>query len=144
MFKPSHIATQVAVTTWQEALRAAGQLLVDAGACTSTYVEATVTAVAEMGPYIVLAPQVALAHARPSQAVLSSDMAVIVLKTPVCFGAGDNDPVKLVFAFCATDQGSHLKLLSQLATLLESPAHMKALATAQTPAQVLQCIRRYT
>lgn len=141
MIELQNIATQVPAANWEEALQAAGQLLVNAGSCTEAYVSATIDAVKELGPYIVLAPHVALGHSRPSPEVLRSDIALAIPQTPVNFGVGDKDPVKLVFSFCATDNDSHLELLGKLADILGSPEQIEALAQAQTPQEVLNLIK---
>ena len=51
--------------TWEEVIRHGGQLMVDAGFTDPSYTEAMVEVVREMGPYIVLAPGLAMPHARP-------------------------------------------------------------------------------
>jgi len=43
----------------------AGAFLVDTDAVFPSYVDAMVRAVEELGPYMVVAPGIALAHARP-------------------------------------------------------------------------------
>lgn len=50
---------------WRDAVRQAGCTLVETGAASDRYVDAIVAAVEELGPYIVLAPGIAIAHARP-------------------------------------------------------------------------------
>ncbi len=51
--------------TWEDVIRHGGQLMVDAGFTEPSYTEAMVEVVREMGPYIVLAPGLAMPHARP-------------------------------------------------------------------------------
>ena len=54
----------------EHAIEMAGELLVASGRSTPEYTESMIDAVAENGPYIVIAPGIALAHGRPSEAVL--------------------------------------------------------------------------
>ena len=54
---------------WREALTQAGSLLEKTGAITPEYTTAMVESVETNGPYIVVAPGFAFAHARPSSAV---------------------------------------------------------------------------
>ena len=49
--------------TWEDVIRHGGQLMVDAGFTEPSYTEAMVEVVREMGPYIVLAPGLAMPHA---------------------------------------------------------------------------------
>ena len=50
-------------TTWEEAIRRAGQLLEKSGTVDSAYTDAMVKSVEDNGPYIVVAPGFAFAHA---------------------------------------------------------------------------------
>ena len=100
---------------WKHAIREACAPLLDAGAITDTYPERCVALVEEHGPYIVLAPGIALAHARPEDGVRQLAVAVVTLAEPVAFDHPDNDPVDLVFAFGSPDTDQHVGLLSSLA-----------------------------
>ena len=53
-----------AATGWRNAVRAAAALLVEVGATTPEYGERCIGSAEELGPYFVLSPGVALAHAR--------------------------------------------------------------------------------
>ena len=77
-----------------------------------------VDAVAENGPYIVIAPGIALAHGRPSEAVLEVGLSLVTLAQPVDFGNEANDPVRLVIGLCATDHNTHIDIMAELATFL--------------------------
>ncbi|MSV76880.1 MAG: PTS sugar transporter subunit IIA, partial [Actinobacteria bacterium] len=99
-FAEGSLAVAVAASNRDEAIIASGQLLVASGRVTPEYVEQMLAAVEEFGPYIVIAPGIALAHARPSEAVLSSGLSLAVLANPVEFGS-HNDPVRLVFGLAA-------------------------------------------
>lgn len=105
----------VPVDGWEDAVEAAAGLLVDAGAVAEEYVAACVAMVSEHGPYMVVAPGIALAHARPENGARSLGLAVAVLATPVEFGHPDNDPVDLVFAFGSPDSDQHVEMLAALA-----------------------------
>jgi len=134
------VALDVEVSNWEEAIRAAGRLLVADGSATEAYVEAMVQTVRSLGPYIVLVPGVAVAHAQQGGHVRRVGMSLVRLRTPVAFGAGDNDPVDLVFAFGSPDQESHLRALADLARLLGDADAMRRLRTAQDVAEVLSVI----
>ena len=136
MLEASRVKTGVKAATWKEAIKAAGEILVEARSCTIEYINAMIASVEELGPYIVITPHVALAHARPSSQVNQTDMSLVVLDKAVEFGSVANDPVKLVFAFCATDDTSHLQQLSQLAENL-NPETINKLSKAIAVEEVL-------
>ncbi|MEX5296574.1 PTS sugar transporter subunit IIA [Kocuria sp. CPCC 205268] len=122
---------------WRTAIALAGQVLERQGAISAEYTQAMITSVEEKGPYIVVAPGFAFAHARPSDAVHRTAMSWVRLARPVEFGHASNDPVSLVVALSAKDQKAHLQAMRSLATLLGSPEKRAALDTAATPEEVL-------
>jgi mannitol/fructose-specific phosphotransferase system IIA component (Ntr-type) len=130
------VAVGVRVSTWQDAVRAAGQLLVSTRAAEPRYIDAMLRTAAELGPYIVLAPGLALPHARPQDGALGVGFSAVTLAVPVEFGNPDNDPVRLVIAFCAPDSTAHLQSLSQLARVLEKPSFIDRAASAPDKAEL--------
>lgn len=124
-----------AVSVWAEdrdsAIEAAGDLLVTSGRVTPDYVNQMVAAVAEFGPYIVIAPGIALAHARPGESVLATGMSLAVLASPIEFGSA-NDPVRLVFGLAAKDHDGHVEALAALASRLGDEAFVNKLLNAPT------------
>lgn len=92
----------------EQAIRAAGQLLVDSGAAEGSYVEAMVSAYRNNGPYIVIAPHIALPHAKAENGVREASVSFVRLRRPVAFGHPENDPVELVFALgSSSETGPH-------------------------------------
>lgn len=128
---------------WRAALRVAGGLLVSSGATTHDYTDQMIRSVEEHGPYIVIVPGLALAHARPSPAVLRTGLSWVGLATPVAFGHEHNDPVRLVIALAATDHGAHGGELARLARMLADPGRFAALKTASSAQRVRTLIAAY-
>lgn len=100
---------------WRDAIHEACAPLLAAEAITDTYPDRCVAMVEEHGPYIVLAPGIALAHARPEDGVRRLAISAVTLEKAVSFGHDDNDPVDVVFAFGSPDADQHVGLLSSLA-----------------------------
>jgi PTS system ascorbate-specific IIA component len=105
----------VEATSWMDAVEKAAGLLVTVGAATASYVDQCVNLVREQGPYIAIAPGIALAHARPQDGAQALGLTLVRLRTPVCFGHPTNDPVDLVFAFSSPNTNDHIGLLAALA-----------------------------
>lgn len=143
LLPPAAIETGVAAAGWEDAVRAAGGLLVATGAATSAYPELMCAVVREHGPYVVIAPGLALAHAPPSEAVLRTQLSWAALATPVPFGHAEHDPVRLVVGLCAVDQHGHVAALSRFARLLSDPGHRAALLSAVDPATIHTMIAEY-
>ena len=122
------------------AIRQAGELLVDSGIAGPSYVQAMVDVVEEHGPYIVITPGFALAHARPDASVTGDGLSFIRLSRPVRFGHASNDPVTIVMALAATDSDAHQEALAALAQTLGNTQKRAALDQAETAEEVLEIL----
>lgn len=127
-------------STWQEAISHAGQLLESTGAITDEYTRAMVESVEANGPYIVLAPGFAFAHARPSEAVRETALAWTRLDTPVEFGHKSNDPVNLVVALAAKDDKAHTAAMKELAGIVGNPRKREELDRVSTVAELREIL----
>ena len=105
--------------TWEDVIRHGGQLMVDAGFTDPTYTEAMIDVVRDMGPYIVLAPGLAMPHARPEMGAKQVGTALVTLEKPIDFGSPENDPVSVAVFLCAPNKDEHIQLLTVIATLFE-------------------------
>lgn len=130
------IVTQAQVNDWREAVQFAGEALVTQGAVTNAYPQQMIQTVEDLGPYIVVAPGFALAHARPSSSVLKTGLSWVGLARPVEFGNRANDPVWLVVGLAATDHDSHIDVMSALAEVLANDDVLLAARQAETPGHV--------
>ena len=137
LLSEDRIALDVPATTWEEAVLAAGGLLEKAGVAGPAYTGSMIDNVEANGPYIVVAPGFAFAHARPSPAVHRTGLSWVRLAEPVAFGHPTNDPVDLVVALAATDDRAHATAMAELAKVVGSQDKRAALNTAVTPAAVL-------
>jgi mannitol/fructose-specific phosphotransferase system IIA component (Ntr-type) len=127
---PQSIRLQVSARNWQDAVRASGDLLVKTGKCEPRYIDAMLQIAKEKGPYMVIAPGLALMHARPEDGALQLGMSIVSLSTPVHFGSEANDPVELVIAICGIDRRSHIKMLKELANFLMDEENQNVLKSS--------------
>jgi mannitol/fructose-specific phosphotransferase system IIA component (Ntr-type) len=127
----------------EEAIRMAGNLLVQAGCVVPSYVEEMVDTYKRLGGYIVIAPGLALPHARPEAGVNRTGFSLITLAEPVQFGNVDNDPVRVVVCMAARDSSEHIAALQGLATAFSQPGVIEAVAGTDSVDEVLRllCVR---
>ena len=78
---------RVEAKDWEDALKVAATPLVKRDAITPVYIEEMIAAIHELGPYIVLAPGLALGHSRPSDAVHQTAISIATLAQPIEFGS---------------------------------------------------------
>ncbi|NLZ53064.1 MAG: BglG family transcription antiterminator, partial [Thermoanaerobacteraceae bacterium] len=134
------IKLNVKASDWEEAIRIGGDLLVKNSFVEQRYVEAMVRNVKEMGPYIVIAPGIAMPHARPEDGVKKVCMSLITLREPVCFGSKNNDPAYIVICLGAVNNHSHLKAISELMQLLEKRELIQKIIDTNSKKDLLETI----
>ena len=122
------------------AIEMAGELLVASGRVTPEHVSQMVKAVEEHGPYIVIAPGIALAHARPSPAVIETGLSVVTLAWPVVFGNEANDPVRIVIGLAAFDHESHIEVMRELAEALSDEKFVNLMLNAVQPEDIREAL----
>jgi PTS system ascorbate-specific IIA component len=128
---------------WRAAVRIAGDALVATEATDPAYTDEMITAVEQLGPYIVIAPGIALAHSRPSPAVHRAGISLVTLAEPVNFGHRVNDPVRLVIGLAAPDEEGHVTALATLADYLSDEDRREALLGAADAADVRRMIKAF-
>jgi mannitol/fructose-specific phosphotransferase system IIA component (Ntr-type) len=126
------IAVSVQAADWESAVRAVGKLMIDTGVVEERYIEGMINTTKELGPYIVIAPGVAIPHARPEDGVLKPCLAFAKLSTPVEFGNKDNDPVSILFGLGALDHEQHVSALQKIAEILMDETKIHNLMNAET------------
>ena len=113
--KKENMRMHLQAKDWQDALNQAGNILIEDSSITKEYIDAMIQSVTDHGPYIVLMPGFALAHAEPSDAVLKTEMALAVFDEDLDFHSY-NGPVRLIVVLASTDKTSHLERLGAMAS----------------------------
>lgn len=137
------IQLQQEAEDWEDAIRLASQPLLTKSAINDEYVAAMIQNVLELGPYVVIAPKIAIPHARPEQGVKRMGMSLLTLKKGILFEKSDN-PVQLMIVLAAVDKESHLKALAQLSTLLSNEEDVQHIIDATENKTVLDLIAQYS
>ncbi|MDO4615484.1 MAG: PTS sugar transporter subunit IIA [Lachnospiraceae bacterium] len=101
---------------WREAIRSSCRLLEEHGYIEERYKEEIIGNLEKMGPYILLAENIALPHARPEQGAIRTQLGVTLFREPVVFENGEG--VQLFITLAAADSESHLEVLMQISELL--------------------------
>jgi PTS system ascorbate-specific IIA component len=125
------------VDDWRAAVREAGRALARSGATREGYADRMIAVLEEFGAYIVIAPGLALAHARPGPDVVRSGLAVVTLAEPVPFGHPHNDPVRVVVGLAVSNAEEHVASVAGLANVFNERSAIDRLADARSVADVL-------
>ena len=126
---------------WQAVVDCGSAPLLRKGMITPFYVEAIKKNHRELGAYMVIAPGIVLAHARPECGAVGMGLTVLTLSEPVIFGSEMNDPVRLAFTLATPDDSSHLHLLETLTEFLMRPILVEKLMAADTVARALAILK---
>jgi len=134
------VKVNVEANNWQKAITTAGNLLLETGSITDDYIKEMIQSVYDFGPYMVLTKGFALVHAKPSSAVIHTDISLITLKTPVNFNS-KNDPVKVILCLACTDKVSHIENLRVIAEKLMIEGVIEAIANSNSETEVYQILK---
>lgn len=136
LIDPELIQVNVEANSWEEAVNKAVQPLVEHNKVTDQYPKRIIEIAKETGPYIVIAPHVALPHASSKDGVLDDAIGLTVLKEPVKFGNKANDPVKYLFTLSSIKPEGHLGQMAELVKVLQKKDLYQQLDQANSPQQV--------
>jgi PTS system ascorbate-specific IIA component len=128
-FGAGSIVAQDASPSFADAVSQSVSLLVASGKAQLSYVDEVLESLKTLGPYFVIAPGLALAHAKPSDSVLAPGMALLKLAQPVISGSA-NDPVSLIFSFCSPNASEHMEMLADFGQIMSTDQVMTNLLNA--------------
>ncbi|MET3696256.1 BglG family transcriptional antiterminator [Bacillus oleivorans] len=132
------------VKDWKEAIRAGAIPLLNRNHITEDYVEAMIDSVMKYGPYIVIAPKVAIPHANPEDGVKKLGMSLLCLEKGVRFSDSRKHDVQVVIVLAAIDGETHLTALSQLTKMFTDPENLNEIMESHSLDRILEMIKAYS
>lgn len=103
---------------WEDAIKIGTDMLVASGAIEPRYYDNIVSKIKEMGPYIVLAPGLAMPHARPEEGVLKTAFGLVTLKEPVDF---DGESISVLVTLAGSDSDTHMEGIMEITQVFDDP-----------------------
>jgi mannitol/fructose-specific phosphotransferase system IIA component (Ntr-type)/galactitol-specific phosphotransferase system IIB component len=125
------------VSDWRSALTIASQPLIDEKVITDRYIEAMIANVEYYGPYIVIAPYLALGHALPSDGVNALGVSILKLQEDVFF---EDRPVSVVMILAPIDKRSHLGIMKDIMDLFNDSQFVSSLSDCDHSARIYDLI----
>ena len=133
-----HYSFHEGFADWRDAVRAACQPLVDDKTIEPEYPEIIIGKVEELGPYIVIAPNICIPHAERGRGVNDTAMCFMKTEKPVSFDPNDPEKDARIFVvLAATDDEVHLNNLMALSETLSDEDIVAKLLEAKTPEDLL-------
>ncbi|MCW2253977.1 mannitol/fructose-specific phosphotransferase system IIA component (Ntr-type) [Providencia alcalifaciens] len=125
---------------WKDAIAIACTPLITHGAAEPRYLQGIIENTKNWGPYYLIAPGIAMPHARPEQGAIHNQVAVTILKHPVVFGHEDCDPVWLLIGVCATQSDDHIRLIQHITQFIDNSVLLDEIRVAHTASDVFTLI----
>ncbi len=129
------------VSDWKQAIRLSAQPLLAKETMTEAYIDAIFNSHQELGPYYVLAPGLAMPHARPEQGAIKNGLSLLHIKQGVSFDAEENDPVYVVIMLCALSGDEHINMITALADIFSNDERLSALLKASSIEEIQRVIK---
>ncbi|WLS92137.1 PTS sugar transporter subunit IIA [Gilliamella apicola] len=118
LIENNSILLKADASTWQEAIKLGTDMLVASKAINPSYYDAIINCVKKMGPYIIIAPNFAMPHARPEDGVNRTAFALVTLNSPVYF-EGEKQPVDVLVTLAGSTSDEHMQGLMEVTQILD-------------------------
>ncbi|ELH7810268.1 PTS sugar transporter subunit IIA [Vibrio harveyi] len=112
------IKLQAKASNWREAIKIGTGMLIASGAIQPSYHDAIISSVEELGPYICIAPNLVLPHARPENGVIRTAFALVTLEEPIYF-EGEDEPVDVLITLAGSSSDEHMEGLMEVTQVLD-------------------------
>lgn len=126
------------IESWEEAVRLSAKPLLEGGKVKQSYIDGMIESVKEHGPYIVIAPNIALPHARPETGSVEIGYSVMKLKNPVSFSEDGESDASLFIALSCVDSSKHIEMLQEIVMILSDQEKHDGIFAATTKEEILE------
>jgi PTS system mannitol-specific IIA component len=140
-FPHASIVIKKSAVDWMQAIDFSMESLLRNKYINAEYIQAIKDSTLNNGPYYILAPYVAMPHARPEFGALKTGMSLTLLKESVVF-CENSEPIKLLIGLSAADSYSHIGAIQALSELLCEEDNLTDLLSAKTENQLADILLR--
>lgn len=123
---------------WEDAIVSSSQGLLKQGFIEQSYIDSMIDSVKEFGPYIVIAPNIAMPHARPEAGSNKVGFAVMVCEDAVSFSEAPEHQARLLVTLSCVNADTHLKMLQVLVGVLGDDTKFQAILNATTKQEIIE------
>ena len=124
-------------TSWEDAIRVSSKGLLEQGFVEPSYVDAMVESVKTYGPYIVIAPNIAMPHARPEAGSNKVGFSVMLTRQPVQFSDQKEHEARLFVTLSCVSADTHLKMIQALVEILGDDDKVQSILNATNADELL-------
>ena len=141
--KKENIELKLNCKDWKDVITKGTDILIKKNYITEKYNDEIIKKLEELGPYMVIAPGICLAHVDMVSEINKTSMSLINLKYPIKFNSEFNDPVRLVLTFATKDKESHLNALLGFMNLINNSNDLNILISSSSKDEVMDIIKKY-
>ncbi len=132
-----HIHFVKSAKDWKDAIRISAQSLLKDGYICESYIDGMISSVEKHGPYIVIAPNIAMPHARPEAGANKIGYAITKFEEDVVFDEKGELTARLFITLSCVEADSHIKMMQHIVTILSDSEKHDNIFKAQTEEEIL-------
>jgi PTS system ascorbate-specific IIA component len=131
--------------TWEEAIAGGAKPLVEQGKITPEYIQAMIDSVNEFGPYIVIAPNIAMPHSQlGATGVNETAISLMVVEEKVSFDENDaSKDARIFITLAAVDQEKHMENIMSVAEVFADESLVSDLIDSKNLDDIKNVIVKY-
>ena len=141
-FTPNAFSIHQSASDWQHAIDLTTESMIRNQHVEPRYSQAIKDSTNSTGPYYILAPGIAMPHARPEEGVKQTALSMTIIRDGVDFGH-DNEPVYLLIGLAAKDADSHIYAIQALSEMLCEETCIDQLINATSVSELQEIVKRY-
>lgn len=126
---------------WEDAIKASSKGLLEQGFINESYVDAMIQSVKEYGPYIVIAPNIAMPHARPEAGSNKVGFSVMLCDEQVSFSNAPEHQARLFVTLSCVSADTHLQMLQALVGILGDDEKFNQILNSKTKEEILDIFK---
>lgn len=140
LVEKQHIRFCESFSCWEDAVEASCKPFLQDGSISHDYIDDVISCIRTYGPYIVLAPHIAMPHAQEkARGVYKTGICFMKVEQPVEFEPGNPDKnAELFFSLAAADHTEHLEQMQKLAFVLLQPTVVERLLNITSIDELLE------
>jgi ascorbate PTS system EIIA or EIIAB component len=143
LIEKERVAFAEGFANWEDAVRAAAQPLLRDKAIEEVYISDMISCIHTYGPYIVIAPDVAMPHAQGGKGVRETSVSFMKVNKAVHFSDSSEHDARLFFIVASVDNAAHLSMLQSLVEALSDEAFVAKLLDVQDINQLKQLVAEH-
>ena len=122
----------------QEAIIESGKLLLKNGNIKDEYIDSMINSYKKNGAYIVIAPRIAMPHAREKDGVINAGFSILTLKEPIKFGNEENDPVDVIIGLASGNSEEHIEIIQKITKIFSNKEKLEVIFKTTDKKEVIK------